>query len=106
MLLGVFLIIWWCYVFSENNLRDEWMIATLVLLDRLAQKKCTTSMVNRTSKAFSCSISKAQPDDCADVHVEWLAAMLCVFKISSAAAELQIGLKDLIYRLVGLAGDP
>ena len=97
MLLGVFLIIWWCYVFSENNLRDEWMIATLVLLDRLAQKKCTTS------------ISKALPDDCAEVHplhVEWLAAMLCVFKISSAPTELQIGLKDLIYRLVGLAGDP
>ena len=91
MLLGVFLIIWWCYVFSENNLRDEWMIATLVLLDRLAQKKCTTS------------ISKALPDDCAEVHplhVEWLAAMLCVFKISSAPTELQIGLKDLIYRLV------
>jgi hypothetical protein len=86
-------------VFSENNLRDEWMIATLVLLDRLAQKKCTTSMVNRTSKAFSCSISKAQPDDCAEVHVEWLAAMLCVFKLSSVEAELDIGLKDLIYRL-------
>jgi hypothetical protein len=68
---------WLTSVFEEHRLRDEWMVATIALLDRVAVAECRRSA--------NAGASKPAREDCS--CAEWLAAVLCVLKLSSAEAD-------------------
>lgn len=75
--------------FEENNFKDEWVVAIVILLDRLA-----VSSVLR---------SKPKKRKHEDIFAEWLAAMLVVLKMSQVTAELEldkndpVSLKDIVF---------
>jgi hypothetical protein len=92
--------------FEETNLRDEWLVATIALLDRIA----ATPKPPRQDGWLVSIGAQARPlrrlDSLTGVLegenlAQMLAAALCVLKLSSAEAELNYSMKDLIFRLAG-----
>ena len=75
---------WLTKAFADYNLRDEWMMAALSLLDRAAARR-------------GAYWTQAVPG--LNEQVEWLAAVLLALKQSSAGAELETELKTLVLRL-------
>jgi len=83
---------WLTKAFLDFHLRDEWLVATLTLLDRLA---ATRAAATRTPARVP-----GKPASMGPLDPECLAAVLCVLKLSSAEAEMDtLSLKELIIRL-------
>ena len=93
--------------FEHAGLRDEWLVATISLMDRTA---ATCQLLGWTLSRAPGSVREARPlrrydstsgvlDD--DVMAQVLAAALCVLKLSSAEAESQHSMKDLVRKMVG-----
>lgn len=78
--------------FLKLNLRDEWSIAAIFLLDRVASKRTSSDSISSCT-----SMSKES------LHAEWLAATLIVLKQSQAAAELGTrSIKDLLCKFANV----
>ena len=90
------LITWLVKAFSDFHLRDEWLVASLTLLDRLA--------ATRVAATWSPAAVAQQTVRLGPLDPEWLAVVLCVLKLSSAEAEIEtLSLKDLIFRLANIS---
>ena len=84
---------WLARVFAANNLRDEWMLGALTLLDRVAATRAA-----KAAPAIAPVSPHRKPTQ--EDYAEWLGAALCVLKLSSAEAELEtLTIKELIFQL-------